>query len=107
VTSLCPAAAVTPGSPVLVRHSPTESVILLRLADGALAAWRNVCPHMGIELDWEPHRLLTHSGRYLQCTGHGALFQPDNGLCVRGPCAGESLRPVPVRVENNMVVVVE
>ena len=92
---------------MLVRHSPTASVILLRLRDGTLTAWLNMCPHMGIELDWEPHRLLTPSGRYLQCTGHGALFRPDNGLCVRGPCNGESLQPVPIRIENGMIVLDE
>ena len=104
MTPLCPVASVTTGSAVLARLSPTASVILLRLADGTLVAWRNACPHMGIELDWEPSRLLTRDGRYVRCTGHGALFRPDNGMCVRGPCAGESLLPIPVHIKNDMVV---
>ena len=103
MTALCPAGSIVAGSPVLVRRNATASIILLRLRDGMLTAWRNACPHMGIELDWEPRRLLTRDGRYLQCTGHGALFRLDDGLCVRGPCAGESLQSVPVRVENDMV----
>jgi nitrite reductase/ring-hydroxylating ferredoxin subunit len=60
------------------------AAIVLRLDDGRLVAWRNACPHMGIELDWEPRRLLTRNGRYLVCTGHGALFEPETGLAVRG-----------------------
>jgi nitrite reductase/ring-hydroxylating ferredoxin subunit len=101
---LCTASSVEAGQPVLARLSPTSSVILLRLADGTLAAWRNACPHMGIELDWEPHRLLTRNGRHLQCTGHGALFEPDTGRCIRGPCAGDALTALPVRIQNDMVL---
>jgi nitrite reductase/ring-hydroxylating ferredoxin subunit len=101
---LCPASSVATGRPVLARLSPTASVILLRLADNGLIAWRNACPHMGIELDWDPRRLLTRNGRYLQCTGHGALFEPATGMCVRGPCAGESLTALPVRIQDDMIL---
>jgi nitrite reductase/ring-hydroxylating ferredoxin subunit len=89
--------------PVIVRLSSSASLILLRLED-RLVAYRNVCPHMGIELDWEPRRLLTRTGRYLQCTGHGARFDPASGRCVRGPCEGEALTALRVRVQNEMVV---
>jgi nitrite reductase/ring-hydroxylating ferredoxin subunit len=101
---LCTVAAVEAGSPVLARLTPTTSVILLRLADGAVVAYRNACPHMGIELDWDPRRLLTPSGRYLRCTGHGAVFRTADGVCVTGPCAGEALTALPVRIEHDMVV---
>ncbi|HEY0181544.1 MAG TPA: Rieske 2Fe-2S domain-containing protein [Rhodopila sp.] len=108
MTPACPAAitasALIAGVPTLVRLSPAKSVILLRLADGTLVAWRNACPHMGIELDWEPRRLLSRSGRYLQCTGHGALFEPDTGRCIRGPCAGEALIRVPLRIQGDTVL---
>jgi nitrite reductase/ring-hydroxylating ferredoxin subunit len=104
VTPLCPAASIKPGHPVLVRTSATATVILLRTQAGDLMAYRNACPHMGIELDWEPMRLMTPSGRYLRCTGHGALFEPATGLCVRGPCINESLTKLPIRVEGEMVM---
>ena len=29
---------------------------------------------------------------------HGARFLPDTGLCVHGPCAGQSLNALPVEV---------
>jgi nitrite reductase/ring-hydroxylating ferredoxin subunit len=89
--------------PLIVRLSPTASVILLRLED-RLVAFRNVCPHMGIELDWDAERLLTRGGRYLQCTGHGAWFDPASGRCLRGPCAGEALTALPVRVLDGLVM---
>jgi nitrite reductase/ring-hydroxylating ferredoxin subunit len=101
---LCAASAVRIGQPVLARPASAASVIVLRLANGELAAYRNVCPHMGIELDWEPRRLLTRNGRYLQCTGHGALFDPVTGVCVSGPCMGEVLTALRVRIAGGMVV---
>jgi nitrite reductase/ring-hydroxylating ferredoxin subunit len=103
MTPLCPAAEITSGLPVIVRLSPTASVILLRL-DHGLVAYRNACPHMSIELDWDARRLLTRSGRYLQCTGHGARFDPASGVCVQGPCSGEFLTALPIHTENDMVV---
>ena len=104
MTLLCPAEQVVPGRATLVRLSQTASVILVRGANGELIAWRNVCPHMGIELDWVPKRLLTRDGRFLRCTGHGALFEAGTGLCTRGPCQGETLTRAPIRVESGQVV---
>ena len=103
MTPLCPASEVVSGLPVIVRLSATASVILLRLGNGVIG-YRNACPHMGIELDWEAKRLLTRNGRHLQCTGHGARFEPVSGECVQGPCAGDFLTPVPVQVRDDMVV---
>jgi nitrite reductase/ring-hydroxylating ferredoxin subunit len=100
----CAADAVQPGRAVIVRLTETRSVILLRRHDGSLAAYRNACPHMGVELDWEPRRLLSRSGRYLRCSGHGALFRPEDGVCISGPCSGEALTAVPLHVDQGMVV---
>lgn len=100
----CAADAVRQGSPVIMRLSETRSVILLRREDGSLAGYRNACPHMGIELDWEPRRLLSRNGRYLRCTGHGALFRLDDGVCIFGPCAGEALSAIALEVDRGMVV---
>jgi nitrite reductase/ring-hydroxylating ferredoxin subunit len=104
VTPLCTADSLDPGRPVIAQLTATHSVILLRLADGVVVAYRNACPHMGIELDWEPQRLLARGGQYLRCTGHGALFRLHDGMCVRGPCAGDALSAVPVHVEQGVVV---
>jgi nitrite reductase/ring-hydroxylating ferredoxin subunit len=104
MTPLCPAAAIQTGHPVLVRTSATATAILLRTGGGELLAYHNACPHMGIELDWEPRRLMTPSGRYLRCTGHGALFEPATGVCVRGPCVNETLTKLSIHLEDEMVV---
>lgn len=79
-----------------------ESVILLRLGD-RVNAWLNICPHAGRRLDWAPGKFLISRGM-LVCAAHGASFSVDNGECNGGPCRGESLRVVPVRIEQGDVV---
>ena len=51
----------------------------------------NSCPHTGVRLEWRPDDFLDASGCYLQCAMHGALFEPASGLCIDGPCVGQSL----------------
>jgi nitrite reductase/ring-hydroxylating ferredoxin subunit len=71
-----------------------ESVILLRSGERAMA-FLNVCPHAGRRLDWAPGQFLIDQGR-LVCAVHGASFERMTGLCVGGPCRGNSLRSIAV-----------
>jgi nitrite reductase/ring-hydroxylating ferredoxin subunit len=64
-------------------------------AGRSVAAFLNRCPHAGAPLDFGDGEFFTEDGRYLQCRTHGALFDPRNGSCVAGPCAGESLERFP------------
>jgi nitrite reductase/ring-hydroxylating ferredoxin subunit len=70
------------------------SGILVATPDGA-RAYRNVCPHVPIPLDRGGEPLLTEEG-FLACRNHGALFAVEDGFCVAGPCAGESLESVAI-----------
>ena len=58
-------------------------------------AYINQCPHAGGPLDFEG-QIIESSGRFLMCARHGAIFEPDTGRCVGGPCKGASLVPVAV-----------
>ena len=84
---------------VLAFRKPREngagvvSGLLVATPDGA-RAYRNVCPHVSIPLDRDGEPLLTADGLFLVCRNHGALFEPEDGLCVAGPCEGESLDPL-------------
>ena len=62
-----------------------EAVIVVRLG-AEVRAYRNRCPHTGQPLSPWPDRLLTREGDRLICFGHGALFRPEDGVCVAGPC---------------------
>ncbi|MCO5787879.1 MFS transporter [Pseudomonas sp. G11-1] len=66
-------------------------------------AYLNRCPHRGIPLEWVPDQFLDSSGRLIQCASHGALFLPETGECVAGPCSGDRLLPLPCRIEEGQV----
>lgn len=68
-------------------------------------AFVNRCPHAGHPLNLRPHRFLTPDRSLILCSSHGALFEKDAGLCVAGPCSGQRLRPVPLEVIGNVVLV--
>jgi len=70
---------------------------------GRVSAYVNRCPHLGTELDWEPGEFWEESGLYLVCSTHGAIFEPDTGKCVAGPCRGASLEPLQVREREGQV----
>jgi len=70
-------------------------------------AYVNSCPHQGTPLDLRPDDFFDAQGRHLVCATHGAVFRPDDGLCLAGPCAGESLEAVGVEVRGGCVVVGE
>lgn len=77
-----------------------SSLILVRLG-GAVYCYRNSCPHTGVNLDWVAGQFLDPSGSFIQCATHGALFRIADGFCIHGPCAGDSLVPVPIRIEGD------
>ena len=63
---------------------------------GQWRAFANVCRHRALPLDLGASSPMSDDGRHLLCHQHGALYRPDDGLCVVGPCAGERLSPVAV-----------
>ena len=63
---------------------------------GVVRAYVNRCPHVPVELDWQPGRFFDGDGLYLICATHGALYRPESGACVAGPCRGARLEPLPV-----------
>jgi nitrite reductase/ring-hydroxylating ferredoxin subunit len=65
---------------------------------GRVSAFENRCPHRGVPLEAEPHRFLEAGGELIQCAMHGALFLPESGECVFGPCQGRRLVAIPISV---------
>ena len=72
-----------------------------------VAAYVNYCPHAGHPLNFRPHRFLTSDRNLILCSSHGALFARDNGLCIAGPCGGQSLTAVPVEVRSGYVLLAD
>ncbi len=76
-------------------HGVAEPAFVVRHA-GKVHAYFNRCGHVGVELDWQPGRFFDDSGLYLICSTHGALYAPENGRCLDGPCNGKGLTTIPI-----------
>ena len=103
----CAADALAPG-----QTAAFELRVRGRLVRGLLVnhhgrhhAYVNRCPHAGTPLDAWPNEFFTEDGRYLICATHGAVFAPDTGICVEGPCPGKRLDPLPVVRRGDELIV--
>jgi nitrite reductase/ring-hydroxylating ferredoxin subunit len=72
---------------------------------GQFHAYVNRCRHMATPLDFIRDQFLSEDGRYLMCYTHGALYEFASGVCVAGPCKGEALYRLPVRLDGGEVLV--
>ena len=83
-----------------VRHAAKlgggDVVVFFVRYDGRAYGYLNRCAHVPMELDWAEGQFFESSGLYLMCATHGAIYAPDTGKCVGGPCRGGRLRPVQV-----------
>lgn len=71
--------------------------------NGQARAWLNICPHQGRALNWAPDRFLVDPEGNLVCAAHGAVFEPEGGQCIAGPCRGACLRPVALCERDNEI----
>ncbi len=74
---------------------------------GRLMAYRNRCPHLGVDLDMGTGAFFSAKLGRIYCHTHGATFEPATGRCDAGPCLGQALEPLGVRVEGEDAVVSE
>lgn len=98
---LCPQDSIVEGGargfdPHLKGH---DTLLVVRWK-GALSAWRNLCPHLDVAMQYRKDRFMSAEGRHIVCYAHGALFRPDSGVCVLGPCLGQSLQRQTITVDE-------
>lgn len=72
-------------------------------AGDAVRGYVNACPHLGLPLNLSGDHFFDAEGRLLLCRMHGALFRPEDGVCVSGPCAGEALEPLKIALRNGTI----
>jgi nitrite reductase/ring-hydroxylating ferredoxin subunit len=72
--------------------------------NGAVFGYVDSCPHVGWPLAMFD-RYLTRDKDLIVCSGHGALFRIQDGLCLAGPCPDERLTAWPVRVNGDGIFV--
>jgi nitrite reductase/ring-hydroxylating ferredoxin subunit len=81
-------------------------ILVIRTQTGVYA-YRNRCPHTFAPMEWEPDQFLDLTGTVIQCGIHGALFRIEDGYCVSGPCARQSLPPVAVTIRDGWLIALE
>lgn len=87
------------------RYGRDESAFVIRFA-GKVRGFLNRCAHVPTELDWNPGKFFDADSTLLICSTHGALYAPDSGRCVGGPCRGRSLTEL-VMIERDGLILVE
>ena len=87
---------------VLGEGSERWELVVIREGERAFG-YVNACPHVGTPLEMQPDRFMNADGSYILCHTHGALFEIESGYCIAGPCAGQSLRPVGLRLAEGLV----
>lgn len=81
------------------RRDGRDLLFVVRRGD-AIHGWRNACPHVdGAPMAWRKDAYLNAAGDRVVCSAHGAQFDITTGVCLLGPCLGQSLEPMPVRLE--------
>lgn len=109
--SVDPAATVDPAVRICAAHELVDGGMGVRRAaqlaggdvvvffvryEGRAYGYLNRCAHVPMELDWAEGQFFESSGLYLMCATHGAIYAPDTGKCVGGPCRGGRLRALHV-----------
>jgi nitrite reductase/ring-hydroxylating ferredoxin subunit len=78
-------------------------IVVVRTHADAYYAYLNACPHEGIWLNFGAGEFFTPDRAFLKCGRHGARFEIDSGLCIDGPCRGQSLEPIALAVIDGEV----
>lgn len=96
-TELCVSRAGLASGKALVVEQGERIVVVIETPAG-VRAYIDRCPHLGVPLALLPGHVWSHDRRHLICATHGALFEPATGLCIKGPCRGQSLEAVAIRL---------
>ena len=70
---------------------------------GKWRAYLNRCRHVTLPLDFGDNDFFSADRKFLVCKNHGAMYRPEDGECVAGPCAGLSLEPLPVILKDGKI----
>ena len=86
-----------------IQHNNRPIWLIVTRQSGTIRAWFNVCPHQGRSLNYAPDKFMTDPNGQLMCAAHGAVFEPENGVCTKGPCLGAPLKAIEASEENGRI----
>lgn len=108
-----PAGEIAEGTARAVIISPDPDrgfprrAIVVRDRHGVLRAYVNLCKHLPVPLDGGSGEFLARDRVHLLCGTHGAYYRPEDGLCISGPCEGQSLDRLELLEEDGVVYVLD
>jgi nitrite reductase/ring-hydroxylating ferredoxin subunit len=106
---VCPSDRLSNGQHLklqLVFEALREECIVFRF-EGKVYAYLNRCVHMPRKLDCEQSQVFDKSGRFLRCSMHGIVYQPETGASVSTICEGERLRSVALREADGEILITD
>jgi nitrite reductase/ring-hydroxylating ferredoxin subunit len=86
-----------------VKKQGRDQLFVIRRGEEVIA-WRNNCPHRGFEgtsMAWKKHAYLNKNKTKIFCSAHGAQFDIESGECFLGPCLGQKLERMDVRLAED------
>jgi nitrite reductase/ring-hydroxylating ferredoxin subunit len=92
--------------PVWLPEGALATSVIVGRVDGRVRAYANVCRHYPFPLDQGGSGVMSPDGQLLLCHTHGALYRPDDGLCLEGPCEGARLFEARVEDAGDGLVVI-
>jgi len=96
------------GSKGVLPNARGRDQVLLVRQGSRVYGYVNNCPHYDkAPLGWKKDEFLSGDREHIMCAAHGALFRVDDGQCVIGPCLGQGLTPVKLRVEGSVLLLDE
>jgi nitrite reductase/ring-hydroxylating ferredoxin subunit len=78
-------------------------IVVVRTYGNDYVGYVNSCPHDGVWLNIGAGEFFTPDRAFLKCGRHGATFEIESGLCIRGPCTGKNLQPIALAVVDGDV----
>ena len=80
------------------RDGSRAKLILVR-RQGVLRGYWDACPHYGdTPMAWRTNEYLNAERNRIVCASHGAEFEIETGLCLRGAALGKSLSAAPIEI---------
>jgi nitrite reductase/ring-hydroxylating ferredoxin subunit len=87
---------------IMLRDGEEEEIFVVRDGNDAFA-YVNVCPHRFMPLNWKPDVFLNFQKTRILCVVHAATFDLRDGSYMGGPCPGQSLESIPLRIEDGLI----
>ncbi len=86
---------------LVVPHNDFRGGIILIKYEEEVKAYENNCPHQDVPLN-EAYKVdVNPFDKTMKCSVHDAYFQVEDGYCIDGPCMGDELAPIPIRVDKD------